>query len=59
MTDGQSAEKAIREQYPGMGSSWESDSGRVGGAKYPLVWPSTLQEEDDVRARAHMVLTRQ
>ena len=35
-----------------------SDSDRVGGAKYPLVWPATLEEEDAVRARGHMVLTR-
>ena len=28
MTDGQSAEKGIRQQYPGMGSSWEADTDR-------------------------------
>ena len=41
-----------------MGSRWETEGDRVGGAKYPLVWPATLQEEDAVRARGHMVLTR-
>ena len=49
VTDGQSAEKGIREQYPGMGSSWGKEGGRVGGAKYPLLWPATLEEEDAVR----------
>ena len=58
VTDGQEAEKGIRRQYPGMGSRWGSGGDRVGGAKYPLVWPATLQEEDEVRARGHMVLTR-
>ena len=30
----------------------------MNGAKYPLIWPATLPEEDSVRERGHMVLTR-
>ena len=43
ITEGQSAEKGIRREYPGMGDRWQSQGGTVGGAKYPLVWPATLQ----------------
>ena len=31
-------------------------TGNVSGAKYPRVWPSTIPEEDRVRAGGHMVL---
>ena len=89
VTDPQSAEKAIKKQYPGkrhasswigpsvsrlspnvalieqyivfqgMGDSWSGDTwvtGNVSGAKYPRLWPSTIPEEDQVRAEGHMVL---
>ena len=42
-----------------MGDKWSGDSGvkgSVGGARYPRLWPSTLPEEDRVRAGGHMVL---
>ena len=42
-----------------MGDHWSGDTwmtGNVSGAKYPRVWPSTIPEEDAVRAGGHMVL---
>lgn len=43
-----------------MGDSWSGDTwvtGNVSGAKYPRLWPSTIPEEDQVRAGGHMVLS--
>ena len=39
-----------------MGDKWAGNSENVSGAKYPLLWPSTLPEEDLVRSEGHMTL---
>ena len=39
-----------------MGDKWAGDSANVSGAKYPLLWPSTLAEEDLVRSGGHMTM---
>ena len=42
-----------------MGDRWTNVSrADMNGAKYPLLWPATLPEEDSVRGAGHMVLTR-
>ena len=40
----------------GMGDKWAGESDKVSGAKYPLLWPSTLPEEDLVRSSGHMTM---
>ena len=59
VSDPQVSEKAIKKEYPGMGDRWSDiNNTDMNGAKYPLLWPATLAEEDEVRARGHMILTR-
>ena len=42
----------------GMGDKWSDDSvANVSGAKYPLLWPATLPDEDQVRAAGHLTLS--
>ena len=39
-----------------MGDKWAGESENVSGAKYPLLWPWTLPEEDLVRSSGHMTM---
>ena len=57
-TDPQTLERGIRTPYPEMGDKFTDSSQFLSGSKYPRMWPETLPEEDEVRARGHMFLTK-
>ena len=68
-TDPQDFHRGMYQSYPEMGTKHgggvdardQEDGevvGQMRGVKYPLLWPSTLEEEDRVRARGHVTLTR-
>merc|ERR1712126_472736 len=64
--------RAMYQYYPEMGTkhaggiypgspeescNWASSVSTISGIKYPLVFPQTIREEDEIRSRGHVILT--
>jgi len=58
LTDPQPMVRGMYQPYPEMGDKYETGTGFISGVRYPKIFPSTLPEEDSVRAAGHITLTR-
>ena len=50
--------RGLYQSYPEMGDKFRHKSGLAAGVRYPLLYPATLQEEDEEREQGHLTLSR-